>query len=125
MQQSGSNVSAIKPCFEQTFEEVVLPLEIRALERGANFVEKHIRASLLHLSHRGWLAAVNPGIGITLDIADLKHLAAGSERDGAAGFAFATGATDAVHVILPIIRKVVIEHNFDVLDVNAARGDVG
>jgi hypothetical protein len=37
----------------------------------------------------------------------------------------APGAADAVHVILGVVRKIVVDDELDPLHVNAARGDVG
>ena len=47
------------------------------------------------------------------------------QRDGAAGLAGAAGATRAVHVVLERQREVVVDHQLDVVDVDAATGDVG
>jgi hypothetical protein len=42
-----------------------------------------------------------------------------------AGGAGARSAADAVHVILGVVRKIIIEYEFDPLYVNATRSDVG
>ena len=47
------------------------------------------------------------------------------ERDGDAGFACAAGAADAVHVGLLVLGDLVVDDVRDVVDVDAAGGDVG
>lgn len=49
------------------------------------------------------------------------------ERDGASGVATASGASDAVHVPRFLVRvwQVVDDHQIEVLDVEAARADIG
>ena len=47
------------------------------------------------------------------------------QRDRCAGATGAPGAAHAVHVLLDVARKVVVEHARDVLDVDAARRHVG
>ena len=68
---------------------------------------------------------MNPHFGVALDVVDLKHLASGDERNRASTAAGAAGAADAMHVIFHVVRQIVIEHHLDVVDVDAARGDVG
>src|SRR6185369_8912274 len=40
MQQRRSNVRRTEPLFEQTFDQMVLPFEIAALQRAADFVQE-------------------------------------------------------------------------------------
>jgi len=47
------------------------------------------------------------------------------EAHGVAGRGGATGAADAVHVVLGVHREVEVDDVRDALDVDAARGDVG
>jgi hypothetical protein len=45
-------------------------------------------------------------------------------RDCSTGASRATGATDAVHIVICVMRHVEVEHVTDLGDVEAARGDV-
>ena len=59
------------------------------------------------------------------DASDLALLARGHERDGDADAACAAGTAGAVHVGLAVFRRVVVDDVRDVVDVDAAGGDVG
>src|SRR5262245_29384498 len=59
------------------------------------------------------------------DRSDGLAVGAGDDRDRGAAAAGATGAADAVHVIVGMIRHVEIEDVADIRDVEAARRDVG
>src|SRR5207237_8654240 len=107
MQQRGGDVGRTEALFEQTFDELVLPFEITAFQRRADFIQEHVGARFLDFANGGWFAAMNPGVGIALDIAYLKHLASRSERDRAAGLAFASRPANAMPVILSIVRHVI------------------
>ena len=75
MQQRGGNVGRTEALFEQALDKLVLPLELPALERGANFVKHGIGAGLFHFIHGGGFGAVNPRAHIALDGANLENLA--------------------------------------------------
>ena len=68
---------------------------------------------------RNLLADVGLDIGQTLRI----HVAGKADRIAVG--AQTRGAADAVHVIFGVLRQVVVEDVADILDVQAARGDVG
>ena len=56
---------------------------------------------------------------------DLKELAAGDKRNGASAAARPAGAANAMHVVLHVVRQVIIENDLHVVDIDAARGDIG
>src|SRR5262249_6947050 len=60
-----------------------------------------------------------------LDCLQIQRARLVHQADGAAGGAGARRATDAVHVILGILRQVPVDHVADRLDVQAARRHVG
>ena len=53
MKQRRSNVGRAVAFFQQAFDELILPLELAALERGAHFVEHHAGARRFHLINAG------------------------------------------------------------------------
>ena len=60
-----------------------------------------------------------------LHAADLELLVPQHERDDDAGLAGPGGAARAVQVGLVVLRRVVVDDDVDVVDVDAAGGDVG
>ena len=60
-----------------------------------------------------------------LDLGQVLHLDRVDERDRLAGRARAAGAADAVDVVLGNVRQLVVDDERQVVDVEAARGDVG
>src|SRR5690606_8956467 len=59
------------------------------------------------------------------DIAHQGALVGRGERNGVAFFPSASGAADAVHVVLGVIGQVVVDDALDAGDVDTACGDVG
>ncbi|OFA04350.1 hypothetical protein DUGA2_26240 [Duganella sp. HH101] len=57
----------------------------------------------------------------------LQHLVLvhADQRHGFAGGAGAAGTADAVHIVLRNVRQVVVDHVRQLVDVDAARGDIG
>src|SRR5262245_52810822 len=64
-------------------------------------------------------------VGQALDRGEQRPVLVGHQRHCLARGARAAGAADAVHVILGNMRQVVVHHVRQLLDVEAARGDVG
>src|SRR5690606_6320001 len=60
-----------------------------------------------------------------LEAADVQFLVPLDERDGEPGGAGAGGAARAVEVVLVVVGRVAVDHDVDVVDVDAAGGDVG
>ena len=79
MHQRGRDIGGTEAFFKQAFDEMILLLEVSALQRGAQFVEKHHGARFFHLTRRRRFAALYPDLRETLDVVDLKHFAAGDE----------------------------------------------
>src|SRR5216684_4141932 len=75
MEQSGSNVRRVEALFEQTLDKLVLALEIAGLECEAQLIEHRIGSRLFDFIQGRGLGTMNSGIGIPLDVADLKNLA--------------------------------------------------
>ena len=67
-------------------------------------------------------------LGLRQDLDEVRGLVAvggGEEGVGGAGAVLAPGATDAVDVVLGVVGVVVVDHELDVVHVEAAGGDVG
>jgi hypothetical protein len=125
MQQGGGDVGRGESFIEEAFQEVILAGELLRLQCGAQLTEQKVLAGVPDLSEGGDAGAVDAGIGEAFDVADEEGFAAGDERDGAATAAGAPGPADAMDVILDVVGKIVIEDHLDVVDVDAAGGDVG
>ena len=63
------------------------------------------------------------------DAGNLLHLAqleaATAQGEGASAFSGASGASDSMDIIFGILRNVVVEYTVDVIDIDAAGGNVG
>ena len=125
MDERGRDVGGIKAFLQEPFDEVILFFVFADGQRGAQLFKKQARADFVDLIHGRNLSALNPHVGVALDVADLKQLPARHERDGSTGAAGAARPPDAMDVILAVIGQVIVEHDLDVVHVNAARGDVG
>src|SRR6185437_7833563 len=90
----------------------------RALLRARRF------AAALALEAFG-VARLDLAIDELLDRAEQRPVLRTDERDRLARGARAAGAADAVHVILGNVREIEIDDVRQLLDVEAARGDVG
>ena len=58
------------------------------------------------------------------ELGDVRLLLGEDEGDAGAAAAGAAGAADAMHVVLVAVRRVEVDHVRDVVDVEAACGDV-
>ena len=77
------------------------------------------RAVLRHRHH------LNVGAAILADIPHTEAVVFPDKGDRHTVAAGATGTTDAVKILLVLVRNIVVEHRFDVVHVNAASGHVG
>jgi hypothetical protein len=67
---------------------------------------------------------LDTGIEQALNIADIAFLIRCCECDGMTKMIGTTRTTDAVHIVIWIIRKIVIDHELDALHVNAASSNI-
>src|SRR5947209_4007865 len=104
---------------------MILFLEFTATKGDPQLFQKSTRLGLLDLGRCGWFAAMHPHSGEPLDLSDLKYLAAGGKGDCHAIASGPTRSANAMEVIFAIIRQIVIENGLNMLNVNAARGDIG
>src|SRR4051794_26200761 len=125
MKQGGGDVRRTEPFFEQSFDQVILSFELAAFERSAKLVQERICPRLFHVPGAGRFSTVNPYVSVTLDVAYLKHLPARCKRNGSATATLSSGPANPMHIILPVVRQIIIEHHFDIVDINAACGYVG
>ena len=73
----------------------------------------------------GQFGARNLQVEDALNLAQGEEVALADEGDGAAFTACTGGASDAVNVVLGIVGCIVVDDHGDVVDVDAARHDVG
>jgi len=95
------------------------------LQDGAEIIEEQAGASFLDFVLGGNFRTMNARVGVALDIADLKNFATGHKRNGATTASRTTGPSDPVDVIFHIVGKIVVEDDLDIIDIDAAGGDVG
>ena len=123
--QRRGDVRAGVTLLDQPLDHLVIGPELLFLQRGAEFLEKHIALGLLDLVQRRHPLAADLEPAIMDHVLHLVELAAGHEREGHALLARAARAADAVRVILGVVRQVEVEHYLEVVHVEPARGDVG
>ena len=125
MQQRRGDVRRGEAFLEQSFDEVILIFEFTGLERRADFFEENIRAGFLDFRGRRDFGALDFHAGVALDVVNLEDLASRHEADRLAAAARAPRASDAVDVVLHVVGKIVVEDDLDIIDIDAAGGDVG
>ena len=125
MNQRGGDVGGDVALIEQAADEGVLTLVFALLEGLLERVVKTVGAFFLHFLLGGNSFAADFAFGEANDALHLVEFAARDEGDGAATAPGAARAADAVDVVVAIVREIVIEDDFDVIDVEAAGGDVG
>src|SRR5204863_7357042 len=96
---------------------LALPLRSTAATAGVH----ELRAGGLHACRLELLAVAEQG----RDAADIGLLLGQDERDPLSGAAGAAGPADAVDVALAVLRRVVVDHVADRVEVEAPGGDVG
>jgi len=77
----GRNVGGGETFFQQPFDQLVLPLELAALQQRAEFVDEHVLPRFLDFSLGGDPGAMDSRVGVALDVADLKQFAPGNKGD--------------------------------------------
>src|SRR5690606_13558812 len=92
----------------------VAPARLVAVE--AQRLRRRVAGHVLHL---------DPRLEQALDLPQQRGLVRRHQRQGFAAGAVAAGAADAVHVVLGHHRQVVVDHQRQARDVEAARGHVG
>ena len=93
-------------------------------QRGGLFDQARV-LGLFDVLARRRLLAQDGGFRHPAVVPHARGFAAHDERIRASLAAGAARAADAVHVVFHVQRQVVVEHGFDVVDVQPARGDVG
>ena len=125
MDQRRDDVGAGVALLEHTVDDAVLGTELFPVEGGAEALEEHALARLLDLVERGHALAPQGQARVADHVLQAVDLAPADEGEGPSGAAGAPGAADAVGVVLGVVGQVVVENHFKVVDVEAARGDVG
>ena len=100
-------------------------VELLVLLGGADGGEELLLALCIDFIGRRQLHLLEACVSHTLDGAQHPALTRGDEKDRLTTAASATGAADAVHVRLGVIRDVVVDHVGDALDVETAGSHVG
>ena len=125
MDQRRGDVRGRVALLQEPVDEVVVPLELALLQGFPECFMENVAAFFLHLLRRRHALPPDAALGEALDVLEFVDLASGHECDGPAGAPGAPGAADAVDVILAVVGQVVVEHDLDVIHVEAAGGDVG
>jgi hypothetical protein len=99
----------------------VLPVSMYAASSGGDML---LRMEKLFAGKVRMLQYAQIDFDQFLDVADIRALVGCRERDGAALVAGAPCAADAVHVILDVFRKVVVNDKFYADHINAPRRDI-
>src|SRR5687768_5968309 len=117
--ERGSDVRRGMPGAQQAIDKLVVFFEPPALERLAHFIKEDARAALFHLIRSRNRFAANAPFGKAHDVLKLPDLTAFGESDRATCSSGATRASDAVDVILGVLRQIVIEDHFEVIHVES------
>jgi hypothetical protein len=122
--QGRGNIGGRKTFLQETFHQVLLRLVIFLAEGPAHAVQNDAFPGLLDLPGGRRLSPLHLDAGEPFNLLDLEDLTTGGERDRHAAAPRSTRASDPVQVILRVVRQIVIEYDFDIIDIDAARGDV-
>src|SRR3954466_7299868 len=118
MNERRRDIGGAESFLEKNFEQVILFAILAGLQRLAQPADQGAGAGFLPFLGGRRFAAMNACFRITLDMVDLKEFAPGDEGDGASAPTGPTGAADAMDIILHVVRQIVIENDFDILDID-------
>src|SRR5215213_4408951 len=104
---------------------MILTAVLAFLERGAKFVDKRGSASFFDFDGGGGFHPLNFHAGIALDVLDLEQLPPSYERNRPPAPPCPARASNAMHIVLHVVRQVVIEDHLNIVDVDPARSDIG
>ena len=113
------------PGVEKTVHKLVVLFEFPGLENTANFLKERIAAACFESFERGHVLSFNVALREAHQVLEFPDFATVGKGDRFSRAACAPGATDAVHVVLAVLRQVVVEDDFEVIDIEPAGGDIG
>ena len=107
------------------FEHLDVRTECAGFEGFADLAHEFAGARGFHFFDGRKRHRLERGFHHFLDESDTTVAEPGGEGDRGAGTSRTTRTTDSVHIILGIVRDVVVEHDIDIVDINATSGHVG
>ena len=110
---------------QQPLHERGTACEAPGLEGRRDLVEERVGPAVLDRRHRWHLLTADFRPEKPLDRLQFVDGSPRHERDRLALLAGAARAADAVHVVLGVVGKIVVHHQFEIVDVDAAGGHVG
>ena len=125
VQQSRGDVGGAVTFFHQATEQLFLLLVLAFFQNGPQANQSGVGACFLDLGGGGNLTALNPHAGEALDLLKQEDFPTRDEGDGLTTPPGTTSAPDAVNIIFAVVGEIVVENNFDVIDVDAAGSDIG
>jgi hypothetical protein len=111
--------------FAERLQDAAEPLEIVADEGLAEVRSKHVELPFAQVGHGRQPGDLEPGPGRRLDVPEQAMLARLDERDRGAFATRSTRPADPVDVGIRIRRHVEVHDVGDVVDIEAASGDIG
>ena len=123
--EGGGDVGGVETFFKEAFEQGVLAFEFTGLEHAAQFAGGGVGAGLLDFGLGRGFAPAHFDFGEALDLGDKEDFTSGGEGEGDTRAAGAAGAADTVKVVFGIVGQVVVDHDLDVIDVDAAGRHIG
>ena len=123
-EKGGADLGGLETLFHQTVGELGLVCETTGGEDLADLLEENFRTPSLDLGGSRDDAAADAGMGELLKVLDLVDVAAADKGRRHALATGTAGTADAVDVVLGIMGKVVVDHHLEVVDVDAACGDI-
>ena len=125
VQDRGGDLGRRISLLQQSLYEQHLSWELSCLQRGSELVEQGVGPPALYRLRGGHLFPTNLCLGESLDRLQLVDARTRHERYRPTLSARPACTADPVDVVLGIIRQVVVDHEFEVIDVDATGGDVG
>ena len=124
-EKGGADLGGLKPLLHEAVGELGLVGKFPRGEDVPHLAKENLGTLSLDLGRGRNHSATNAGVGEFLKILDLVDVAAAHEGRGHSLASSTTGATDPVDIVLGIMRKVVVDDYFKVIDIDAACRHVG
>ena len=124
-EESRADLRGLKPLLHQTIGELGLVGVLARCKKSLNLAEHLLGTLSFHLG-RGWdIRPADTGVGELLQILDLVDIASGHERGGHPLLAGTTRASDAVNVVLRIMREIIVDDHLKGIHIDTTRSHIG
>ena len=124
-EEGRAELGGLESLLHEAVGELGLVGETAGGENVAHLLKEDLGTASLDLRGSRNDSPANAGVCELLKVLDLVDVAAAHEGGRHSLASRAAGAADTVDVVLGIVRKVVIDHDLKIVDVDAARGDIG